>query len=69
MLVLSRKVGETIVSPSHGIVFTILVVQGDKVRVGVSAPSDVVLHRGEILDRIQRSNHSKLVADGVGLSR
>lgn len=67
MLVLSRKVGETIVSPSHDIVFTVLGVQGDKVRVGVSAPADVILHRGEVLDRIQKAViRSKPVTDGIG---
>jgi carbon storage regulator len=52
MLVVSRKKGEDIVVPEFDIVFTILEVRGDRVRVGISAPSDVQVHRREIWQRI-----------------
>jgi len=53
MLVLSRKVGEEIVAPQLGLVFTILEVRGDKVKVGITAPPDVQIHRREVWTRIQ----------------
>lgn len=53
MLVVSRKSGEEIVIPQFGISFTILEVRGDKVRVGISAPSDVQVYRRELWERIQ----------------
>lgn len=54
MLVLGRKIGEKILVPSHGIVFTILDVQGDKVRVGITAPPNVIIYRDEVWDRLQK---------------
>jgi carbon storage regulator len=47
MLVLSRRRGETIVI-DKGITVTILEVRGGKVRLGVDAPADTPVHRGEI---------------------
>lgn len=54
MLVLNRKVGEQIVVPQLGLVFTVLEVQGEKVSVGVAAPKEIMVHRREVWDRIQR---------------
>jgi carbon storage regulator len=53
MLVLSRKPGEEIVVPGCDLVFTILEVRGDKVRLGISAPTEVHIYRREIWERIQ----------------
>ena len=53
MLVLSRKVGESIVLPECGVTVTVVAVQGDKVRLGFTAPSSVTIHREEIWQRIQ----------------
>ncbi len=58
MLILTRKVGETIVI-GDDIRVSILSVQGNQVRVGVAAPRDVVVHREEIYDRIQGENKNK----------
>jgi carbon storage regulator len=55
-LVLQRKCNEQIVLPQHQIVFTILDVRGDRVRIGISAPPDVVVHRLEVWQRIQAGN-------------
>jgi carbon storage regulator CsrA len=52
MLVLTRKIGESIVIGSD-IFITILEVQGNKVRVGVDAPKSVVVNRHEIHQKIQ----------------
>lgn len=58
MLILTRKVGETIVI-GDDIRVSVLSVQGNQVRVGVAAPRDVVVHREEIYDRIQGENKDK----------
>jgi carbon storage regulator len=47
MLVLSRKKGERI-HIGEGIVLTVLGWQGNKVRVGIEAPKDVIILREEI---------------------
>jgi carbon storage regulator len=47
MLVLSRKHGEAIVLPSEGVIVTVLSIQGNRVRFGISAPAKVKVHRGE----------------------
>lgn len=51
MLVLTRKVGEEIVIDGH-IRITISAVNGDRVKVGVAAPRDVPVNRGEVAARI-----------------
>lgn len=47
MLVLSRKVGEAIVVPGLGLTLTVLDVQPGRVRLGVTAPPEVAIHRDE----------------------
>ena len=52
MLVLTRKVGETIVIDDD-IEITVVQVKGKQVRVGIKAPKDVKVHRLEIYKSIQ----------------
>jgi len=52
MLVLSRKAGEQIVI-SDTITITIVEVRGDKVRIGIDAPPEVIVHRQEVWDAIK----------------
>ena len=54
MLVLSRKKGENIVI-NENIVITVVEVRGDKVRLGVDAPKDVIVHREEVCEAIQKA--------------
>jgi carbon storage regulator len=54
MLVLSRKRDERIVIGDN-IVITVVEVRGDKVRLGIEAPSEVPVHRQEVLDAMKRS--------------
>ncbi len=53
MLVLARKVDESIVI-GDDIEVRVLMVRGDQVRLGISAPRAVSVHRAEVFDRIQR---------------
>jgi carbon storage regulator len=52
MLVLTRKVDESIII-GDDIIIQILDVRGGQVRIGITAPIDVSVHREEIYDRIQ----------------
>jgi carbon storage regulator len=54
MLVLSRKKGEQIVVTigDRTALIRIVDVRGDKVRVGITAPQDVAVHREEIWKRL-----------------
>ncbi|MDH0640190.1 carbon storage regulator CsrA [Pseudomonas sp. GD03860] len=61
MLILTRRVGETI-RINDDISVTVLGVQGRQVRIGVDAPEQVVVHREEIYQRIQGE---KLAADAA----
>jgi carbon storage regulator len=53
MLILTRRVGETI-KIGEEISVTVLGVKGNQVRVGISAPKDVAVHREEIFERIKK---------------
>jgi carbon storage regulator len=53
MLVLSRKRDERIVI-GENIVITVVEVRGDKVRLGIEAPSEVPVHRQEVLEAMRR---------------
>jgi carbon storage regulator len=52
MLILTRRVGETLVI-GDDVNVTVLGVRGNQVRLGVDAPKDVAVHREEIYQRIQ----------------
>lgn len=55
MLVLSRRVGESVVI-GDDITITVLEVRGDVVRVGIDAPRSVRVHRAELLKELESSN-------------
>jgi len=48
MLVLSRKTGEQVLIPEHGIVITVLEARHGRARLGIKAPSDVKIIRQEL---------------------
>jgi carbon storage regulator len=54
MLVLSRKVGEEILIADH-IRVTVVAIQGNKVRIGFTAPPDVSIYREELVPRLRSS--------------
>lgn len=53
MLILTRRVGETVMIGNE-VTVTVLGVKGNQVRIGVNAPKDVAVHREEIFERIKR---------------
>ena len=57
MLILTRRVGETLIIGDN-VKVTVLGVRGHQVRIGVDAPKDVSVHREEIYHRIQSEQSS-----------
>jgi len=53
MLVLSRQKDESIMIGDN-VEITIVDVRGDKVRLGITAPKEVPVHRREVYEAIQR---------------
>ena len=58
MLILTRRVGETVMIGNE-VTVTVLGVKGNQVRIGVNAPKDVAVHREEIYERIKREEDAE----------
>lgn len=61
MLVLSRKVGERI-QVGDKITITVVKVSGGNVRIGIDAPHEWPIMRGELADKLQAEETGKPVA-------
>ena len=48
MLVLSRKLGERILVPHCELAVTIVAIEGNNVRLGISAPDEIAVYREEV---------------------
>ena len=57
MLVLSRQVDETIMV-GDDIEVTVVDIRGDKVRLGITAPKEIPIHRQEVYEAIKRENRA-----------
>lgn len=68
MLILSRKPGECLVIDGR-ITIKVVRVEGDVVKIGIEAPSDVPVHRQEVYEEIQRSNQQALTRQNMPLPR
>jgi carbon storage regulator len=55
VLVLSRQRDESIMIGDN-IVITVVDIRGDKVRLGINAPTEIPVHRQEVYEAIQREN-------------
>ena len=60
MLVLTRKTGE-IITIDRDITVQIVQVRGQQVRVGISAPKDKKIQRGELLSPLKKSGNHLLM--------
>ncbi len=55
MLILSRKIGESIIIDDRIEVKVLEIVDG-KIKIGIEAPRDVTIHRKEVYDEIRNEN-------------
>ncbi len=62
MLILTRRVGETIII-GDDVVVTVLGIRGSQVRIGVKAPKEVTVHREEVYQRIQLEEAGHVAED------
>lgn len=53
MLILTRKVNESLMV-GDDVTVTVLGIKGGQIRIGISAPLDVAVHRQEVFERIQQ---------------
>lgn len=60
MLILTRRVGETLVI-GDDITITVLGIKGHQVRLGINAPKNVSVHREEIFQRIQQEKNKEKI--------
>ena len=68
MLILSRKLGESIVIDGR-IVVKVIRLDGDMVKLGIEAPKEVPVHRQEVYDEIQKNNQEALTETHPRLPR
>jgi carbon storage regulator len=59
MLILTRHPSESIlIGPD--VIVTVLAIRGDQVRIGISAPRDIPVHREEIAQRIRQEQANRV---------
>lgn len=67
MLVLTRKLGESIAIDDH-IKIVVVQIKGKQVRLGIKAPKETKIHREEVYKAIQDQNVEASQADPSALS-
>ncbi len=55
MLILTRRIGEALMIGDE-VTVTVLGVKGNQVRIGVTAPKDVAVHRQEVYEKIRKES-------------
>lgn len=61
MLILTRRVGETIMI-GEDVTITVLGINGNQARIGINAPKEVAVHREEIYQRIKEEGDNRAPA-------
>jgi carbon storage regulator len=67
MLVLTRRLNESVVIPGLGITIRVSAIKGNAVRIGIEAPRDVAVYREELLTQVgtaKEADRPCLVAAG-----
>ncbi len=59
MLILTRKIGETLII-KNDIIITILSIKGNQIRIGIEAPKNIPIYRKEIYIKIIKDKKNKL---------
>lgn len=62
MLILTRKVGQSITIGDGSIVVSVVEIKGRQVRLGIQAPPEMPVHRQEVFLKIQESNRQAAAA-------
>ncbi|UJF25413.1 carbon storage regulator CsrA [Suttonella sp. R2A3] len=58
MLILTRRIGESIIIEDD-IKVTVIAVKGNQIRLGITAPEEVSVHREEVYKRLQEEEKNK----------
>lgn len=66
MLVLTRKLGESIAIDDH-IKITVVQIKGKQVRLGIKAPKETKIHREEVYVAIQEQNKESVNTSSASL--
>ena len=67
MLVLTRKTNESIIIGDE-IAVSVLAVEGDQVRLGITAPREVSIHRREVYEQIRKANEEAAQSSTTDIS-
>jgi carbon storage regulator len=68
MLVLTRKTNESIII-GDAIEITVVAVEGDQVKLGITAPRQVPVHRREVYDQIKQANEEAVRSAPLDISK
>jgi carbon storage regulator len=68
MLVLTRKLGESIAIDDH-IKIVVVQIKGKQVRLGIQAPKETKIHREEVYAAIQEQNKESLSTNNAAMSQ
>lgn len=67
MLILTRKVGESITIGDGSVTVSVMDIKGRQVRLGIEAPADMPIHRMEIFLKIKEANEQATAAQANDL--
>ena len=65
MLVLSRKLGERILVPHCELTFTVVAINGNTVKLGITAPTNVSVYREELWRKVRMDHGAHLALAGA----